>query len=62
MNYLLVGTRKGLIVYQKQNEKWENIETHFVGIPVSMVFVDKGSGTWWACLDHGHWGKSSNIS
>ena len=53
---LLLGTRKGLIVYEKKNGGWEHASTHFLGIPVSLSFVDDRTDTWWACLDHGHWG------
>ena len=56
MSYLLLGTRKGLIVYQKQNGNWNLTSTHFIGIPVSYTYVDKDAGIWWAFLDHGHWG------
>lgn len=53
---LLLGTRKGLIVYQQHGDGWNHNATHFLGIPVSLTLVDERSGTWWACLDHGHWG------
>ncbi len=56
MSTLLLGTRKGLIVYQKQNGKWKLERTEFLGIPVSIAYVDEATNTWWACLDHGHWG------
>ena len=56
MNYLLLGTRKGLIVYQKINNQWKLLRTDFLGIPVSITYIDKQTNTWWACLDHGHWG------
>lgn len=56
MSTLLLGTRKGLIVFRKDNSGWKLTDTHFPGAPVSMVHSDKTSGIWWACLDHGHWG------
>lgn len=56
MKKLLLGTRKGLVVCEKQNNQWKITATHFTGIPVSMVYTDKDTATWWACLDHGHWG------
>ncbi len=55
-DFLLLGTRKGLVVYQKKNNNWSLRDTHFLGIPVSIAYVDKRNGCWWACLDHGHWG------
>ncbi len=54
---LLLGTRKGLVVYSlNHNDSWVYQTTHFVGAPVSLTFVDPRSNTWFACLDHGHWG------
>ena len=55
-NTLLIGTRKGLVIYKLVNEKWKYQEVHFKGIPVSIAYVDERNGMWWACLDHGHWG------
>jgi hypothetical protein len=57
MNKLLVSTRKGLTVYEKDSQqKWTFAKVHFLGFPVSMTYVDKINNTWWAGLDHGHWG------
>lgn len=53
---LLLGTRKGLITYHRENDSWKHHSTHFLGIPVSLTLVDERTDTWWACLDHGHWG------
>ncbi|MEP3389933.1 MAG: glycosyl hydrolase [Reichenbachiella sp.] len=53
---LLLGTRKGLIIYQQDGDGWSHQSTHFLGIPVSLTLVDERTHTWWACLDHGHWG------
>lgn len=55
-NHLLVGTRKGLAVYKRKNNNWIYDRMDFIGIPVTIVYVDSRSNTWWACLDHGHWG------
>lgn len=49
----LVSTRKGL--FQVTNDKTcEAVE--FLGIPVSIALATKGSDTWFAALDHGHFG------
>lgn len=56
MANLLLGTRKGLIIYNQENKGWKYQSTHFLGIPVSLTLVDERTDTWWACLDHGHWG------
>lgn len=55
-NTLLLGTRKGLVAYQRKNGKWSVENISFEGIPVSIAYEDERSGKWWAALDHGHWG------
>lgn len=55
-NNLLLGTRKGLVIYKNGTGTWKHSSTQFLGIPVSLTFVDERTNTWWACLDHGHWG------
>jgi len=56
-NLLLFGTRKGLVTYhQKNNGNWEYRVTQFLGAPVSIASYDQNTGTYWAFLDHGHWG------
>jgi photosystem II stability/assembly factor-like uncharacterized protein len=61
---ILLGTRKGFIAYVYKNSHWKTENISFDGIPVSIAFADERTGTWWACLDHGHWGvklhRSSN--
>ncbi len=54
--YLLVATRKGLVIYHFNGGEWQYQTTHFLAIPVSLAYIDERNGTWWACLDHGHWG------
>jgi len=53
---LLLGTRKGFISYRYNNNRWEVENLSFEGVPVSIAYEDSRSGTWWAALDHGHWG------
>ncbi len=53
---LLIGTRKGLIVCKKKPAGWKIAEVHFDAVPVSIAYADERHDTWWACLDHGHWG------
>lgn len=55
-NTLFLSTRKGLLVCARQGAGWKIVSAHFEGIPVSLAYEDERSGTWWACLDHGHWG------
>ena len=59
---LLLGTAKGLIVYEKKNRGWHISTVHFLGFPVSMVFVDERTNTWWAGLPHRHWGQKLHCS
>lgn len=62
-NKLLISTRKGLVTYSKNSSgKWKYENVHFLGLPVSMAYADKANGTWWACLDHGHWGSKLHKS
>ena len=53
---LLLGTRKGLVVYKNNGNGWKVDHVSFMGQPVSLTYVDQRTNTWWACLDHGHWG------
>lgn len=54
--HLLLSTRKGLLVYKRTLHGWVFDQVHFLGIPVTLTYVDPALGAWWACLDHGHWG------
>jgi photosystem II stability/assembly factor-like uncharacterized protein len=53
---MLLGTRKGFFSYRFRNNNWEVENLSFEGVPVSIAYADARSGTWWAALDHGHWG------
>ena len=53
---LLLGTRKGLVVYEKSYSGWRLREDHFLGIPVSLTGNDPRNGHWWVMQDNGHWG------
>ncbi len=53
---LLLGTRKGLVAYKNNGNGWKVDRVSFMGQPVSLTYVDPRTSTWWACLDHGHWG------
>lgn len=58
----MLGTRKGLVTYQRDASGWKLRDANFLGIPVSLTHVDSRNGTWWACLDHGHWGQKLHKS
>jgi photosystem II stability/assembly factor-like uncharacterized protein len=59
---LLLGTAKGLIVFEKGSKNWHITKVHFTGFPVSMVYVDTRTNTWWAGLPHRHWGQKLHRS
>lgn len=60
---LLIGTRKGLVTYRKNGAgQWTYDDTQFLGIPVTIATYDENTGTWWALLDHGHWGTKVHCS
>ena len=49
----VIATRKGLFTLD-DNSKLRLLA--FEGVPVSMVLVSKQHDTWYAALDHGHFG------
>ena len=59
---LLLGTRKGLITYERNGSDWHFASEAFRAIPVSYAAADPRSGALWACLDHGHWGPKLHRS
>jgi hypothetical protein len=60
---IILGTRKGLITYKRtSNGEWKYTDVSFLGEPVSLAYVDPRNDTWWACLDHGHWGTKLHRS
>lgn len=59
---LLAGTSKGLVVFDIGSTSHKISSVHFQGLPVSMIYVDERSGTWWAGLSHRHWGEKLHYS
>ncbi len=53
---VLLGTRKGFMAWHFENNQWKVENLSFEGQPVSIAYADDRTGTWWAALDHGHWG------
>ena len=56
---LIVGTRKGLFVFEANGARpgrWKQIEHHFMGEPVSSALTDPRDGTLYAALNLGHFG------
>jgi hypothetical protein len=62
MSKLLIGTAKGLIVFTLGNKDWRIENVHFRGMPVTVVFTDERTGTWWAGITHRHWGQKIHFS
>lgn len=60
--FLLVGTSKGLVVYKRRDKEWIYSEVHFLGFPVSQVYVHPFTDMWWVALSHRHWGPKLHCS
>jgi hypothetical protein len=56
MKHLLVSTRKGLFTVAGEGDSWKVVDTAFVGDRVTLACTDPRDGTWFAALDHGHFG------
>jgi hypothetical protein len=57
MSQILAATRKGLFTLERAARgQWRVRNASFVGDRVSMTLVDPRDGTWYAALDHGHFG------
>lgn len=59
---ILVGTSKGLVSLQKKQGEWQLQEVYFLGLPVSMLYIDPRNGKWWVGLSHRHWGPKLHCS
>ncbi|MEQ8424509.1 MAG: glycosyl hydrolase, partial [Cyclobacteriaceae bacterium] len=59
---ILVGTSKGLVIFDDHQNKFQISKVHFPGFPVSMAFVDERDDTWWVSLSHKHWGEKLHYS
>ena len=59
---LLVGTRKGLLTYERNHNGWSFVREDFRGVAVSHAMRDPRNGTRWACVDYGHWGNKLHRS
>lgn len=58
----IIGTNKGLVVYDFSNGEATLRTVHFAGFATNMVFVDQRNGRWWAGLNHKHWGQKLHFS
>ncbi len=61
-NMMLLGTRKGALIFDRINDTWRPRPITHAGIPVCYAARDPRDGTLWASLDHGHWGPKLSRS
>lgn len=59
---ILLGTRKGTVILDRQAPGWRARPILHAGIPVCYATRDPRDGTLWASLDHGHWGPKLSRS
>ncbi|NNE93175.1 MAG: exo-alpha-sialidase [Verrucomicrobiales bacterium] len=57
-----VGTRKGLFRFEKSNGSWKQANESFLGIQVPMLLPDPRDGTFYAAVEHGHFGTKLHRS
>ena len=53
---ILLGTRKGLLILERNGSEWKVTKEDFRGIPVSYAWHDARTETLWSAAAHGHWG------
>ena len=53
---LLVSTRKGLFIHERDRDGWRVAETTFLGVPVTAALRDRRTGLLYAALAHGQFG------
>ncbi len=59
---ILVGTRKGIFIVEKQNGQWKPRLAGHAGGGVNYVARDPYTGKLWALLGFGHWGAKLSVS
>lgn len=59
---ILLGTRKGTVMIDRQAAGWRPRPILHAGVPVCYAARDPRDGTLWASLDHGHWGPKLSRS
>ncbi len=62
MQKLLISTRKGLFLAQDKGGRFEISRTSFLGDPVTLTLCDDRDNTWYAALEHGHFGPKLHRS
>ena len=59
---LLVSTRKGLFVLERERDAWRLARHAFLGDNVAVSLADGRDGRWYAALDLGHFGSKLQCS
>lgn len=59
---IILGTRKGTVIFDRSNSTWRPRAISHSGIPVCYAARDPRDGTLWVSLDHGHWGPKLSRS
>src|SRR4051794_4102275 len=59
---LLVSTRKGLLVFERNGSGWGIATAAFPGVAVTAAASDPRDGTIYAALKHGHFGPKLHRS
>ena len=59
---ILVSTRKGLAIIERQSDGWAVASLMFPGVPVTAALCDPRDGTIYAALKHGHFGPKLHRS
>ena len=59
---LLVGTRKGLFTFTREAAGWQAVSETFLGDPIPMLMADRRDGSWYAAVEHGHFGTKLHRS
>jgi hypothetical protein len=59
---LLLGTRKGTLLFDRTASGWKPRPIAHPGISVSYAARDPRDGTLWAAMDHAHWGPKLSRS
>ncbi|MBK8503908.1 MAG: hypothetical protein IPL46_17880 [Saprospiraceae bacterium] len=56
MHQILLGTTKGLCIYEVEDSTLRLVSVQFKGLPVSLLYFDSIHETYWVGLSMKHWG------
>ncbi|MCC7543052.1 MAG: hypothetical protein IT379_42945 [Deltaproteobacteria bacterium] len=59
---ILLGTRKGTVVLDRENGRWKPRPIAHAGMSISYAARDPRDGTMWAAMDLAHWGPKLSRS